>query len=55
MDKMLKDIHKESNTTFLFVTHNREEALTLTDTIIIMEDGKIKRIAKPTELRGEWL
>lgn len=55
MDKMLKDIHKESNTTFLFVTHNREEALTLADTIIIMEEGKIKHIAKPMELRGEWL
>lgn len=54
MDDMIKEYHKNSNTAFLFVTHNQKEAFTLADKIIVMNDGKIRSINKPSELHEPW-
>lgn len=43
----LKRIHRETGVTFLFVTHDQEEALHLSDRIAVMKDGKIEQIDNP--------
>jgi spermidine/putrescine transport system ATP-binding protein len=39
--------------TFIYVTHDQEEALTLSDTIIVMNEGKIQQIGTPTDIYNE--
>jgi putative spermidine/putrescine transport system ATP-binding protein len=46
----LRRIHSELNTTVVYVTHDREEALTLSDRIAIMHNGLMEAIGTPTEL-----
>ena len=43
-------IHREVGTTFIYVTHDQEEALTMSDRIVILDKGRILQIAPPTEL-----
>lgn len=43
----LKRIHRETGTTFLFVTHDQEEALYLSDRIAVMRDGRIEQLDTP--------
>lgn len=50
MQLEIKRIHSELGITMLNVTHDQEEALTLSDRIVLMNGGKIEQIAKPTEL-----
>ena len=49
----LKEMHKQLGITFLYVTHDQEEALTLSDTIIVMNEGKIQQIGTPTDIYNE--
>ena len=46
----LKDIHKRVGTTFIYVTHDQEEALSMSDRIVIMQNGRIEQLGTPTEL-----
>ncbi|WP_138933235.1 ABC transporter ATP-binding protein [Roseovarius arcticus] len=46
----LKDIHDRIGTTFIYVTHDQEEALSMSDRIVIMRDGRIEQVGTPLEL-----
>jgi putative spermidine/putrescine transport system ATP-binding protein len=48
----LKRIQQESGVTSVFVTHDQEEALTLSDKIVVMKDGEIAAIGSPKEIWG---
>ncbi|MGE8064103.1 ABC transporter ATP-binding protein [Pseudomonas sp. NPDC089569] len=50
MQVELKRVQKEAGITFIFVTHDQEEALTLSDRIAVMSAGKILQIGTPTEI-----
>ena len=49
----LKEMHKKLGITFIYVTHDQEEALTLSDTIVVMNEGKIQQIGTPTDIYNE--
>ena len=49
----LKEMHKKLGITFIYVTHDQEEALTMSDTIVIMKAGQIQQIGKPTDIYNE--
>ncbi len=53
MQQELKKIQKASGITFIFVTHDQEEALSMSDTIVVMADGKIQQIGSPTDIYNE--
>ncbi len=46
----LKDIHRRVGTTFIYVTHDQEEALSMSDRIVIMRDGAVEQVGTPKEL-----
>src|SRR4051794_23845963 len=46
----LKQIQRELGITFVFVTHDQEEALTLSDRIAVFNDGRVQQVATPREL-----
>lgn len=46
----IKRLHKELGLTFILVTHDQEEALMLSDKIVVMSDGKIEQIGTPNEI-----
>ncbi len=46
----LKDLHRRLGTTFIYVTHDQVEAMSMADRIVLMEDGKIRQIASPEEM-----
>lgn len=53
MQMELKDMHKTLGITFVYVTHDQEEALTLSDTIVVMSEGKIQQIGTPVDIYNE--
>ena len=53
MQLELKDMHKTLGITFIYVTHDQEEALTLSDTIVVMNEGVIQQIGTPTDIYNE--
>ncbi len=53
MQQELKKIQKATGITFIFVTHDQEEALSMSDTIVIMSEGKIQQIGSPTDIYNE--
>ncbi|MBR2802950.1 MAG: ABC transporter ATP-binding protein [Erysipelotrichaceae bacterium] len=53
MQQELKRIQQEVGITFIFVTHDQEEALTMSDKIVVMRDGIIQQIGTPTEIYNE--
>lgn len=53
MQVELKEIQQEVGITFVFVTHDQEEALTMSDKIVIMRDGMIEQVGTPTEVYNE--
>ncbi len=53
MQTELKKIQKEVGITFVFVTHDQEEALTMSDTIVVMNEGTIQQIGSPTDIYNE--
>lgn len=50
MQEEIRRLHQELGTTMLFVTHDQEEAIALSDRIIIMKDGEIAQIGSPVEM-----
>ena len=53
MQKELKGIQKQTGITFIYVTHDQEEALTMSDTVVVMADGKIQQIGTPVDVYNE--
>ncbi len=53
MQMELKQMHKELGITFIYVTHDQEESLVLSDTIVIMNGGKIQQIGSPIDIYKE--
>ncbi len=53
MQLELKEIQREVGITFIFVTHDQEEALTMSDKIVVMREGEIEQIGTPTEIYNE--
>lgn len=53
MQLELKQMHKKIGITFIYVTHDQEEALTMSDTIVVMNDGEIQQIGKPKDIYDE--
>ena len=53
MQLELKDLQKKTGVTFIYVTHDQEEAMTMSDTIIIMNHGRIQQIGSPVDIYNE--
>ena len=53
MQVELKKIQKSLGITFIYVTHDQEEALSMSDTIVVMDAGKIQQIGSPTDIYNE--
>ena len=53
MQMELKEMHKRLGITFVYVTHDQEEAQTLSDTIVVMSEGKIQQIGTPMDIYNE--
>ena len=53
MQGELKRIQVESGITFLYVTHDQEEALTMSDTVVVMRGGEIQQIGAPQDIYNE--
>ena len=53
MQLELKEMHKKLGITFIYVTHDQEEALTMSDVIVVMKDGLIQQIGSPTDIYNE--
>ena len=53
MQHELKKIQQEVGITFIYVTHDQEEALTMSDKIVVMKDGEIQQIGSPTDIYNE--
>lgn len=53
MQMELKEMHQKLGITFVYVTHDQEEALTLSDTIVVMSEGRIQQIGVPTDIYNE--
>ncbi len=49
----LKNMHKKLGITFIYVTHDQEEALTMSDKVVVINDGEIQQIGTPTEIYNE--
>lgn len=49
----LKEMHKNLGITFIYVTHDQEEALTLSDTVVVMNEGHIQQIGTPSDIYNE--
>lgn len=53
MQLELKEMHKKLGITFIYVTHDQEEALTLSDRVVVMNEGRIQQIGTPTDIYNE--
>lgn len=53
MQDELKTMHRDVGITFIYVTHDQEEALTLSDTVVVMNNGKIQQIGTPVDIYNE--
>ena len=53
MQRELKNIQVQTGITFVYVTHDQEEALSMSDTIVVMADGKIQQIGSSTDIYNE--
>ena len=53
MQNELKNIQKAVGITFIYVTHDQEEALSMSDTIVVMAEGEIQQIGTPTDIYNE--
>ena len=53
MQLELKAMHRELGITFIYVTHDQEEALTMSDKVVVMSDGMIQQIGTPEEIYNE--
>ena len=53
MQNELKRIQRQMGITFIYVTHDQEEALTMSDTVVVMKDGVIQQIGTPEDIYNE--
>jgi len=53
MQVELKSIQKNLGITFIYVTHDQEEALSMSDTVVVMDNGKIQQIGTPEDIYNE--
>ena len=53
MQNELKTIQQAIGITFIYVTHDQEEALSMSDTVVVMADGEIQQIGSPTDIYNE--
>ena len=53
MQNELKRIQSATGITFIYVTHDQEEALSMSDTVVVMADGKIQQIGSPVDIYNE--
>ena len=53
MQLELKRLQREMNITFVYVTHDQEEALTMSDTVVVMNKGNIQQIGSPEDIYNE--
>ena len=53
MQLELKRLQREMNITFIYVTHDQEEALTMSDTVVVMNGGKVQQIGTPEDIYNE--
>ncbi len=53
MQVELRRIQRETGITFIFVTHDQEEALSMSDVVVVMENGKIQQIGSPVDIYNE--
>jgi len=49
----LKNMQRQVGITFIYVTHDQEEALTMSDTVVVMNDGRIQQIGTPEDIYNE--
>jgi len=49
----LKEMHRKLGITFIYVTHDQEEALTMSDTIVVMKGGQIQQVGTPVDIYNE--
>ena len=50
LEKELKDIHRETGKTFMYITHSLEEAMVMSDRIGVMRDGRLVQVGTPAEI-----
>ena len=55
MQKELKKMQEQLGITFIFVTHDQEEALTMSDRVVVMNNGKIQQVGTPQDIYNEPL
>jgi spermidine/putrescine transport system ATP-binding protein len=55
LEKELKDLHKETGKTFIYITHSLEEAMVMSDRIGIMRNGKLVQVGTPEEIYNKPL
>ena len=53
MQNELKNIQHQTGITFIYVTHDQEEALSMSDTVVVMANGQIQQIGTPTDIYNE--
>ncbi len=53
MQNELKNIQHQTGITFVYVTHDQEEALSMSDTVVVMAHGQIQQIGSPTDIYNE--
>jgi len=53
MQMELKDMHEELGITFIYVTHDQEEALTMSDKIVVISDGEVQQVGTPEDIYNE--
>lgn len=53
MQYELKEMQKKLGISFIFVTHDQEEALTMSDTVVVLKDGVIQQIGSPIDIYNE--
>ena len=53
MQNELKRIQRSTGITFIYVTHDQEEALTMSDTVVVMNGGKVQQIGTPEDIYNE--
>ena len=53
MQLELKEMHNKLGITFIYVTHDQEEALTMSDTIVVMKAGQIQQVGTPKDIYNE--
>ena len=53
MQRELRNIQKELGITFIYVTHDQEEALSMSDVVVVMNEGRVQQIGSPTDIYNE--